>query len=97
MPVLRPQSVCNDGAGIAENLPINKMMINWAEQASAWKTVKQLRTYWTQLTQYGVEEPREALSSSRTSKSNGTNPRRLQAVTMLREDDFGRAARDRRD
>ncbi len=47
--------------GVLENPLINKMMINWAKHAS--KTVKQLRTYWTPMTQYRVE-PREAFVES---------------------------------
>ncbi len=48
------------------------------------------------MTQY-VQEPREALSSLRTSKSNGTTLELLQAVTMLREDDLDEAKEHRRD
>ncbi len=40
------------------------------------------------MTQYGVEEPREAFVESEDDKSNVGQPELLQAVTILREDDL---------
>ncbi len=61
----------NDGAGIAENPPINKMMINWAE---APEDRHKLRTAGRN-DAIRAEEPREAFVESETSKSNVGQPR----------------------
>ncbi len=72
---------------------INKMMINWAERSKRLKTVKQLRTYWTPMTQYRVE-PKKNFVESEDEQEQQDN--RMQAVTMLREDDSDEAKEEAR-
>ncbi len=66
---VRAKASCNDGAGIAENLPINKMILI-GQRSKRLKTVKTEDVL--DATQYGVEEPREAFVESEDEQEQRT-------------------------
>jgi hypothetical protein len=66
------------------------MMINWAEK-QAPEDRQATEDVLDAMTQYGVEEPREAFVESEDEQEQRDNLELLQAVTMLREDDLDEA------
>ncbi len=74
--------------------PINKMMINW-QRSKRLKTVKQLRTYWTNEA-HGVEEPREAFVESEDETRATGQPRVIASGDHSCEDDLTLAKRPQR-
>ncbi len=84
------QSVCNDGAGIAENLLINKMMINWAEKQAPEESSSNRGRIDAMTHNTGLRSQEKLLSSLRTSSITG-QPRVIKAVTMLQRGRLGRS------
>ncbi len=67
----KAKSVCNDGAGTVKIPLINKMMIVAEKQAPEDRQATE--DVLDAMTQYGVEEPREAfVESEDEQESNGT-------------------------
>lgn len=78
-------------AQVLRKIPlINKMMINWAEK-QAPEDRQATEDVLDAMTQYGVEEPREAIVESEDEQEQRDNLELLQAVTMLTEDDMDEA------
>lgn len=69
---------------------INKMMIGWAEKQEP-EDRQATEDVLDAMTQYGIEEPREAFVESEDEQEQRDNLELLQAVTMLTEDDMDEA------
>lgn len=69
---------------------INKMMIGWAEKQEP-EDRQATEDVLDAMTQYGVEEPKEAFVESEDEQAQRDNLELLQAVTMLTEDDMDEA------
>lgn len=78
-------------AQVLRKIPlINKMMINWAEKQEP-EDRQATEDVLDAMTQYGIEEPREAFVESEDEQEQRDNLELLQAVTMLTEDDMDEA------
>lgn len=69
---------------------VNRMMIKWAERQEP-KDRQATEDVLDAMTQYGVEEPKEAFVESEDEQEQRDNLELLQAVTMLTEDDMDEA------
>lgn len=69
---------------------VNRMMIKWAERQEP-EDRQATEDVIDKMTQYGVEEPREAFVESEDEQEQWDNLELLQAVTMLTEDDMDEA------
>lgn len=69
---------------------VNRMMIKWAERQEP-EDRQATEDVIDKMTQYGIEEPREAFVESEDEQEQRDNLELLQAVTMLTEDDMDEA------
>ena len=69
---------------------VNRMMIKWAERQEP-EDRQATEDVIDKMTQYGVEEPKEAFVESEDEQEQRDNLKLLQAVTMLTEDDMDEA------
>lgn len=69
---------------------VNRMMITWAERQEP-EDRQATEEVLDKMTQYGVEEPKEAFVESEDEQEQRDNLELLQAVTMLTEDDMDEA------
>ena len=69
---------------------VNKMMIGWAERQDP-DDRQTTEDVIDAMTQYGVEEPREAVAESEDEQEQQDNMDLLQAMAMLQEDDLDEA------
>lgn len=76
---------------VLRKIPIvNKMMIRWAEKQEP-EDRQTTEEVLDKMTQYGVEEPREAVVESEDDKAQRQGMNLLQAMAMLQEDDLDNA------
>ncbi len=83
-------------AQVLRNLPINKMMINWAEK-QAPEDRQATEDVLDAMTAIRVESQEKLFVESEDEQEQRDNLELLQAVTMLREDDLTKLGEIRRD
>lgn len=89
--IARASEMVEKAKEVLRKIPlVNKMMIGWAGK-QAPEDRQTTEDVLDAMTQYGVEEPREAFVESEDEQEQRDNLELLQAVTMLTEDDLDEA------
>lgn len=87
----RAKEMVAEAKAVLRKIPlINKMMISWAERQKP-EDRQATEEVLDKMTQYGVEEPREAVVESEDDKAQRQGMNLLQAMAMLQEDDLDNA------
>lgn len=89
--IARASEMVEKAKEVLRKIPlVNKMMISWAKKQEP-EDRQATEDVLDAMTQYGVEEPKEAFVESEDEQEQRDNLELLQAVTMLTEDDMDEA------
>lgn len=89
--IARASEMVEKAKEVLRKIPlVNKMMISWAKKQEP-EDRQATEDVLDAMTQYGVEEPKEAFVESEDEREQRDNLELLQAVTMLTEDDMDEA------